>query len=315
MKKNQETTSRRKAVDVGEYISKGLFHALQKTYHTAFPNTIASFRISKTLILNVLNSSTKVSGIRFMYGLSDVLNPNSIRVFLIPCINEKEYSLNSKPLLVEKGYYDQEGNVFSLPEMAQMMADYVKYVHQQDETLNYKTITRGNFFGRNSLENFMSAETCVSISYHLGLRKNIIAPIIEPLDRQGYAYADVYMDFTRPCPPVCKGHDGSEHCMATTAVEQFSEEAELDFYRAFRDTYLLDQEGGAMLYEMYYFISPLVNMLMLKKADDEVIYHNLYFNKILPFKALLEQKNYQAATYLLQEVLEELTNKYTTELI
>ncbi|WP_157491616.1 hypothetical protein, partial [Flammeovirga sp. SJP92] len=72
--------SKLKVSEVGQYVSQKYFDQHTKCYQENFPDTISSFAIPKSLIEKVINLSPEVKGIRFMYGLADHLNPNSIRI-------------------------------------------------------------------------------------------------------------------------------------------------------------------------------------------------------------------------------------------
>ena len=68
-----------------------------------------------------------------------------------------------------------------------------------------------------------------------------------------------------------------------------------------------------MLYEMYYFISPLIASLIKAKANSRTILTKIYLDKMVPFKQLLLTKQYQEAVYLLEDTLDEMAKEYAGE--
>lgn len=316
MKQNlNQQTAKLKAVDVGAYISKDMYAALTEAYQLQYPGSVSEFIVSKALLQKVLRMSDALTGIRFMYGLSDALNPNSLHLFLIPCTSVSEYDMASKPLVSTQGYYDHFGQKHTLTAIAEMMANHVQSMSRRDSDLVYKQVTRGNFIGKNSLQNLIRDEECSAIRYHLGLEGKVINAVFEPLDAGTDSFG-LYMDFTSPCPNSCPGPDDKGvECFTSLAVHSNAQESELDLYRWFRDNELLNVAGGEMLYELYYFISPLIATLMDQKSNKEEILQDLYFNKIQPFNRLVIGQKYQEATEFLKETLEELTESYSVALL
>ena len=86
-----------------------------------------------------------------MYGLDDPMNPNSLRVFLIPCTHISENLSLSKPLVAKTGYYNHTGNINILTDVVTSIAAYVKQMVNMNSTLVYKEVTRGSFLGKNAL--------------------------------------------------------------------------------------------------------------------------------------------------------------------
>ncbi len=300
-----------KAEDVGTYISKSYGSELKKTYQEEFPATTEAVVFKKSLLLKVLAMSKKLTGIRFMYGLADELNPNSIKVFLIPCTSTSSSDTATQALISENGYYAQDEQLYSIKDISEMMSLYVTSVLKRGLDLPYKKVTRGNYIGKNALNDLMKDSNCHFIQYYFGLRNLIIAPVLEPLDAQFNAFLDVYMDFINPCPPACR--EGGADCFATEAVTSFSLNQELDLYRQFRDTELLQMPDGGMLYEMYYFISPYITSIIHQSADKTKTLSDLYFNKILPFKELVTNNKNEAAAQFLKETLDDLARAYNQE--
>lgn len=295
------------ACNIGQQITQNDFVSLTENYANFYNDIIVDFVIKKKIIENILKFSRHVAGIRFMYGLKDPLNPYSKVLFLIPCTSLSDTHISTEALLCKEGYSDHEGNLYSLEEIATFMAQYIKHVSTNNPHFAYKKITRGNFYGKNSLKEVLSND-CSYIKFSFGFIKNHISPIIQPLDNNYQNADNIYMDLTAPCPPNCG--DGDERCIAEMAVNNFSNEDELDTYRLFRDTKLLDLDAGAYLYELYYFISPLIARIMDKKVNNDKVLQQFYYNQIVPFKELLLNENYQEAINHLKEVLYSLSQEY-----
>ncbi|NRB46034.1 MAG: hypothetical protein HRU41_00055 [Saprospiraceae bacterium] len=312
MQQSKNHALERKTVDIGQYISESLAETLRSTYAESFPDTMTSFVIDKSLIEQALGLSSKVAGVRFMYGLRDMLNPNSVSVILVPCTSRSVYSQNTMPLISEQGYYDHLGTQYHLLETAELIANFIQSQNTQDPQLVYKTTTRGNFIGRNSLVDLLKDQACQSISYTLGLEEKTIQPILQALDSNEEPINNLYMERSQPCPPFC--HDDSD-CLARTVVELFSGEEELNQFRQFRDEVLLHTPGGSYLYETYYFISPIITNLIRKRVDGKQVFQMLYTDKILPFKQLINTGETTTAVLFLKETLINLAQEYPMELV
>lgn len=253
-----------------------------------------------------------------MYGLTDPMNPNTLKVLLIPCGSMlDEQALQA--LVSKAGYYDHQGQLYTLKEAMLLVANFVEYTHQQDQNWSYKEVTRGNFFGKNSLNNLMQDEECTQVLYQLGYADQVIKPILEPLNILGCTFKEVYMDVGAPCPTTC-GVDPADIgtntiCLATAAVNIAASVEDLDLYRQFRDELLLDMPEGKVLYEMYYFISPLISAVMQEQGNSEGMLRNFYTQSILPFHQLIQEQRYVAATKHLSDTLHELIEAYQVDFV
>ncbi len=223
------------AMNVGGYVSSEHFDKVTTAYQEQFPGSVNFVTVKKEIILNVLNSHEWVSGIRFMYGLDDPMNPNSLRVFLIPCTHTSENVSLSKPLVTKTGYYDNTGLLNSLNDVVNAIAAYVKQMTKRNPDLVYKQVTRGNFLGKNSLLDLTSKENDEFISIHFGLENLVLKPVFVPSDFNGRIFGVDFMNFTEPCPPNCDPGDPDDLCVAELSVLRFSIEEELNVFRNFRD--------------------------------------------------------------------------------
>jgi len=298
--------------DIGTYVSKEYFQKLSNAYQEAYPSITSSFVISKDLLHQLLNISDQVVGIRFMYGLADTLNPNSLRLLVIPCGGTDDIDANSHPLILEQGYYDHLENCYSVLETAELIHNFVQSMKASNQDLTYKTIRRGAFFGKNQLLDLVKHKACAHLKIHFGLIDQMVEPVLEPLDASFNASFNIYMEFAKPCPTFCG--ETSPECLATMAVRQFSLETELDTYRVFRDQELLHIRGGGIYYELYYFISPFIGHFISKQTNKAEVLKLIYEEKMLPFSALLSEKRYEEALGLLSDTLTEWTDTYQLKL-
>lgn len=293
------------ARDIGQQITKNDVNLLKENYRKVYGEE-SHFIIPKNLIETCLNLLESVAGIRFMYGLKDPLNPYSKVLFLIPCSNVSG-NLSAEAMLVEKGYQDHEGNLYSVQEVLLYMSQYIQSVSTEHPEFRYKEITRGNFYGKYSLQSLL-VTNCEFIRYELGYQENHVSPIIQALDLTFESINEVYMDFTSPCPNFCNDDQGD--CLATLAVEKFSRESELNSYRTFRDKDLLQFDSGAQLFEMYYFVSPIVTKILNSSSNGDLILEQFYKEEIVPFRDLMDQGNYSEAVYSLRNTLYNLFEEY-----
>ena len=293
------------ARDIGQQITKNDYQFLKRNYQETYGEE-RHFIIPKDLILEALNLNENVAGIRFMYGLKDSLNPYSNVLFLIPCSNISE-NLSTEAMLVEHGYSDHQGNLYSVQEVLLYISQYIQSVSKEHPELNYKEITRGNFYGKNSLESLLTRDA-EFIQYDFGYNESHVSPVVQSLDLNLNSINEVYMDFSRPCPNACG--DGDD-CISTLTVEIYSStKNELSSYRTFRDNILLQYEGGAQLFEMYYFVSPVVAKILNSSPHKEVALEKFYQEEITPFRLLMEEGNFQESVDSLRNTLHNLFQEY-----
>lgn len=295
------------AANIGQEITQNDYNFLKKNYQKIYDDQ-TSFLIPKSLIAENLTFNKNIAGIRFMYGLKDSLNPNSKVLFLIPCSNISG-NLSSEAMLRNEGYQDHEGNTYSIQEVLLFMSQYVQNISQEHPEFAYKEITRGNFYGKDSLVNLLIDE-CEFIQYEMGHYENHISPIIQPLDENYQTFNEVYMDFSLPCPDSC---DDDKDCVSELVLSNKENgEKQLNDYRQFRNVMILSLEGGAQLFEMYYFISPVVAKIIDNHSSKnrDIALNDFYTNEIIPFKTLLDNKQYEDALDSLKNTLYKLSEEY-----
>ncbi|GAB5522463.1 MAG: hypothetical protein Roseis2KO_03350 [Roseivirga sp.] len=305
-----QTTKKVKAVDVGSFISEEYSNQLQQSFKAAYPGTETRFTFSKDLMLKVLSLSKKIVGIRFMFGLADELNPNSVKLILVPCTSPTEYMDNSKPLIFTSGYFDNKGGQNSIKESSQLIAAFVQNMKSRNNNLEYKRITRGAFVGKNSLLALTEDNQCEHIALNFGLRDGAIEPVFEPLNKYKKAYLGIYLEYVGGCPPLCLSPN-EEQCFGLLAVDLFSGDMkEKLFYLNLRDEMLSGLKNGKVYYEMFHFISPIVSLLIPRMNNQEKVLAKIYKEKLVPLRQLLLEERFEEATELIANGLDELVEEF-----
>jgi hypothetical protein len=310
MKKvNKEKLFNHKACGVGEFISSELNNSLVDSYEKEFPGVVSRFSVSRLLIEKVFSMHDQVTGLQFAMGLKDMLNPNSSRILLIPCTHS-EKGIKPIPLISDKGYYDLDGELVPLIEACQLIANQASYRKTQHDNLIYKDIERFSFVGRNMLMDLLNIPECESFSFQFGFENSRIATILSPLNAHGENINGIYADRMGTTPPCPCG----EPCTSELVLNIKSNQEDLETIRNFRDHYLLNLENGEWLYEMYYFISPLVTY-KINNAYNKIQLIETLHDKIKLMIQLIEAQEHDKTVSTFRNTLEELVDDYQEELI
>ena len=311
IKVNKEKLFNHNACGVGEFISSELNNSLIDSYEKEFPGVVSKFSVDHQLVEKVFSMHDKVTGLQFAMGLTDTLNPNSSRVLLIPCTHA-EKGMKPIPLISYRGYYDLDGGLVPLIEACQIIANQAAYRKTHNQNLTYKDIERFSFVGRNMISNLLSVPNCESFSFQFGFENNRIATILSPLDANGENINDIYADKMGTTPPMGNCPPGEEcggDCAAELVMSIKSNKEDLDIIRTFRDNYLLNLENGDWLYEMYYFISPLVTY-KINNACNKIQLIDTLHSKIKAMTHLIEAEEYDKTVSVFRNTLEELVDVY-----
>ena len=301
---------------IGGKITSDYALSLKAGFQKHFASQPFGVLITPDTLRSVLNSSDKLTGIRFIYGL--VPETGEFNVILSPCTHTgTPLNKNSKPIVSNSGYLNHNAEQYGIKECARSMAHFVAHVHKLQNDWHFREISRGAFFGKDTLEALMTTEGVNSINFQLGLEGEILKPILSPLDKNNHLINDIYYDLGHVCPPATdcgeEGVGGGE-CMATAAVHTLSDNKELNLYRKFRDEELIMDEQGRMLYELYYFISPLITATIEQKVNGIDLLNQLYYKDVVPFGQLVKAGRRAVAMNKLEKVFDELINEYEMEL-
>jgi hypothetical protein len=316
MKNTLSTTPKPQTADyVGGFITNETYQSLVSQFAENFPSEVQSVFIKKEVILQVLQSSDQVSGIRFMYGLTDSENPKSRKLILVPCNMTSIDKSIPNSIIFKDGYVTHDGEKVSLNQTWLLFNNHVNHTATLLPNERRKDIIRGGFFGIHSLTELLKDENCVGINYYLGYNpsSNNLAErhqaVLEPLDFSMDSFG-IYMDFMKPCPPICDPETSSFNCIDSTSVLMNSTEKELDLHRDYRDKFLLKTQDGGAIFEMYYHVTPTLAESINFKPDNVDIYNQLYQNSISKCTELINQEKYQDAKEVFTGTMDELMEKF-----
>lgn len=112
----QKTVLQVKPADVGQLISANQKDYFPQNFKKYYPDKISSFKISKQL-LSYISNETGVTGIRFMYGIKDLTNPQTCLV-LIPCSENMASVKSNLPniMIQQEGHFLHTGVQVSLED-------------------------------------------------------------------------------------------------------------------------------------------------------------------------------------------------------
>lgn len=293
---------------VGSFIDKNDYLMMKKKFNEKGITEKSQFFIKKDHILDTLNYSQDVSGIKFTFGLKDTNDPNSKSLFLFPCnLFEGEITMNS--IVPKNGFINHQGERYDISETMRQVGCHIK--HRMKVTYTpYKEIPRLVFFGKDSLLELLATKDCYGLNAYMGIDGLYETIIFEPVDKDLQSL-ELFFDRGSIAPPPSQD-DEAEDCIATAMMEHLIDgsEEKLNTYRAFRDQYLLESEERIAFSELYYLISPIM-IRETKDLDQKSIMEELYNTKIKMLEKLIENNQFQKAFMVLKEVLEKLTNKYT----
>ncbi len=296
-------------------ITKDQATYLLTNFKEQFPRKTSSFSISKHLLAYVLGEPN-VSGIRFMYGIKDLSDPQ-VSIVLMPSSYDL-ISQNSKlpNLIIKKdGYFIHDGEEVTVENTWKMLFNYVKYEHQQNPEIPLKKIHRGDFWGINKLNDFINNPEIATLQFNIGYSPieceftKGIHPVLNGFDEENNSL-NIFMDFTTPCPQNCDG-EGDLSCILTgmvNAVAGNTDETELNIFREFREELWRSEKG--YLVEMYYHTSPIIAAAINKHDNKDSIYKALYNNYLSPCLKAIEKNDSKEALNIYTNVFEYLQNEY-----
>lgn len=291
----------KKTIQVGELISATYAKELTSGYELFTGSDSPSFELKKDLVFNLLNQS-RVAGIRFMYGLQDPMNPYTLRLIMVPCTNEGDFGM-PMPLLSTSNYFDHEGQILSIVEASNEIANFVNYFGAFDPTWNYHEVTRGSFFGSETLKQLLNKEECSSMRYTLGFGIQDeevhahIHPVLEPIDLFGINSWSDLLENGLPCPPYCKGGGYLENSVSKN----------MNIFSEFKHIDLLKTQGGKQAYELYYFVTPLLNSIIVQQEMNTVEFYESKFNEVIE---LIRLGHHNEAVSEMSKTLNELIETY-----
>ncbi|MDW3191334.1 MAG: CFI-box-CTERM domain-containing protein [Cytophagales bacterium] len=298
-----------KTTQIGGLVSLNYFQNHYKSFKTKFqlPSEVS---IDRQALERTLNASDLVKGIRFTFGLDDPQNINSLRVILVPCSSRYEDDPRNHPIISSHSYLDHRSESHNIYDVCRMISNYVSLINSQRPDWPYKEVTRGAFFGKDSIAQFVKSINNEDVSLYLGFNdaNGFIVPILGPTDDLN----GPFMNIGTPCPDVCldEGETTDNPCPVSIAVIRCAEENQLDIHRQFRDQYLLTAEDGGTYYELYYFISPMIAHVLSAQENTTEKLEFIYNEKVVPFTQLVQKQKNEEAFEFLKETLRSWVLQY-----
>lgn len=303
----------KKTVDAGSLISASYADQLIAGYELLTDADAPSFIIKRELIDGIL-ALPKVVGIRFIYGLKDALNPTSAEIILVPCTTKDEFG-TPKPIISRDNYFNNKEESVTIRETAKAIRNYVNYIQMMDKNWSYQEVTRGTFFGINSLDSLLNKEGCTELKVTMGFGKQgeETRPHVHPvLEAQNVNHENSWLDILEDgskCPPKCSFE--LAETLDILSGKQHSEDVN-DLLMTFRNTEMLNSDNGKATYELYYFVTPLVSALLEEKGINNESFYNERFK---PAIELITGGDNEGGMSLINEILVELVADFHYELV
>lgn len=313
------TASRRPAELAGEIIDSTYALQLIQGFKEKFPGEVSKISIESAIIFNAIKDLSNVSGIRFMYGMESANDPTSKTILLIPCNVTSVHYRIPNTIVQPQGYLNSSGERVSLKRTWELLYNHAIHYAAMLPGIKFNRIMRGAFFGINTLDMLLKEYTnAEGVSYHFGWDHSIadqalqLKPVLQPLHADGAGY-ELYLDHGSPCPPLCDDID--DGCIVTNMVSAGNtyvhvQEQELNFYRSYRNNYLLSSANNGPLVEMYYYVSPALKEVILDTGRAAAIYSSLYNNEVQQCNKLIREGMYEAAKVLFEQTMENLMKTY-----
>lgn len=294
---------------VGEFITENLYQELAQNFRTKFPSETRFVNLSKSAVETVLSDSN-VSGIKFMNGLTDVNDPSSRILVLIPA----NYTMNNSlpnAVIKKDGFITNTGEVISLEKTWQVLFNHVLNLKKLDAGMHYTKINRGSFLGRKLLTALAEEAVNDNLIYTFGYNIEMNYPykaLIYPETNAFYIGDQSY-----PCPGSsgCPT-TGKDPCALTRIATNFAgkeADGQLNVLRGFRDKILQEKFNGAEI-EKYYTISASLLEAIDKEQNKAVIFKEIYDKYIQTSIASINNNDEATAYSLFQEAMQHLTDTY-----
>ena len=271
---------RKPASLMGAPISAQECQELKAAFKERYADQVPSVFLSKELILKSIEGLSNLSGIIFSYGLNDAAVTTSRRITLVPTRNTSSGESAMIPVIDRNGYLSNNGERVDFEKFLTLSGNHVTDFKKAESEMSLTKLPRGYFWGINKIVNLLNVENCNGVIFHFGYNIAMQSPcrkfqsVLEAVDANN-ASLNTFMEYGN-CTPPCDPDDPT--WIFTIFAEKFSEEAadrDLNLLRAFRDNWLLKQENGQALFEMYYFLSPGIVDEINDSADNEAIWGDL----------------------------------------
>jgi hypothetical protein len=307
---------------VGQLISAEEFQSLKTGFATTFPTEAGAVFLSKQIILDCIASYPGLSGISFRYGLTDVNDPQSRKILLVPCEHTSDAAGIPEHLLFRAGYISNDGELVSLEQCWTLFGNHVERAYNGKHHSVLGRIHRGYFWGIDRIRELLNHDQCGGLIFHFGYNTTHPLPgrrhqqVLEVADKDGQGL-QVYMEYGQ-CHPPCDleprppggGVGTTGICIVQELAGRFGEEEQLNKLRAFRDDYMLEQAGGYAYHEMYYYLSVPVVKAIQARPDHAQIWHDLYHNELQAVLALIDEQKMEEVLHLYRSIMQNLLHTY-----
>jgi hypothetical protein len=317
------TPKRAPLASIGKLIAAAEFQDLSKGFAVKFPEEVAAVFLPKQALLECIATYPGLSGISFRYGLSNVADPLSRKIIMVPCEHTTDGNGLPDLLLFRDGYVSSDGIKVSLDQFWDMAGNHVEHIYNGKHHFILSKVHRGYFWGINRLKTLLDLDECGGLIFHFGYNATHPNPLkryqnileVAGEDQQGRG---IYMEYGQcdpPCVPEPPGGGVGDAgiCIIQELTHRYGKKAEehqLDILRAFRDDYMLEQTSGYALYEMYYYLSRPIYLAIQSLPDHEEIWHNLYRNELQQALTLIAAQKMEQVLALYKQIMQQLLYTY-----
>ena len=314
---------------IGQFISHSEYQSLTSGFATRFPDATPAVFLSKQAILDCISTYPRLSGISFRYGLTDVNDPLSRKIIMVPCEHTMSATAGPDLVLLKEGYVSDNGEKVKGDELWKLLGNHVERVYNGRFHEVLSKVHRGYFWGIQRIKALLAQEGCDGVMFNFGY--NAAHPfackrnqqVLEAVDA-GRQSLNIFMEYGQ-CSPPCLDDPGdpgggsgvdSTGCIVKELMGRYgqkSTETQLDVLRTFRDDYMLEQANGYALYEMYYFVSRPIIRAIQALPEKEQICRDLYTNELQQALDLLNKGAFDQVLNLYKRTMAKLMETYVLE--
>lgn len=318
------TPKRAPLASIGKLIAAAEFQDLSKGFAAKFPEETAAVFLPKQALLDCIATYPGLSGISFRYGLTNMADPLSRKIIMVPCEHTTDGNGLPDLLFFRDGYVSSDNIKISLDQFWELIGNHVERTYNSKYHFVLSKVHRGYFWGIKRLKTLLDLDECGGLIFHFGYNsihpnplkrfQNILEVAGE--DQQGRG---IFMEYGQ-CNPPCEDDGGGVGTTGICILQELAgryakrnAEQQLDILRSFRDDYMLEQPGGYALYEMYYYLSRPVFLAIQSQPDHEEIWRNLYRNELQHALTLIAEQKMEQALTLYKQIMQQLLYTYVLE--
>lgn len=300
---------------IGKFISPEVFSYLTGTFEATHAASPHSLPVAKNVIEQVLKDDS-ISGIRFMYGITDLKDP-ALCMVLMPCGYDisKKGSLLPNITISKKGYFSDKGTVISFDDTWKRLFNYVITEYRKNPAVPIKEINRGVFWGRENLLQLIQQPDAAELKFYFGQSENAhiypvgYHPVVTAVAENGKDL-QLFLNHGELCPKYCDGTGGDGSCVATNTawVSGIKDDTRLNVLRKFRDELWLSEDG--YLVEQYYHTSPAITFAIDKAGNKNSVYNKLYSEKLKHWMEAIAANDNKGIKEAYKKTMDELADRF-----